>query len=238
MEIVTIEEMHTPAKKSRATQETKKSAAYSYQVAPTASPPKPRGFSLPPLPAATVDFSTDDAYRGVTPTQDKVLDALHRDGWTLQRLYTSPSAALPLPTGKFPPGRAYLFSDTVAVVVNRANGSIITSLPAIAALKTLNQYTPDVLVNDEWASERWAGFLESADEDDTELVPRWWKQSWFDRKGSIWTVRRSREGGARIYRDGEFQHEVADDDEAEDLDLHPITVELVAYVIGNEGDAD
>jgi hypothetical protein len=155
----------------------------------------------------------------------------------LVRLFTEPNAVLPLPAGKFPPGRVYLFTENVAVVVVRDSGSVIASLPATAALKTLNQYTPDVLDSDPWAVQRWAEFLDGAGDGEAELAPRWHRQSWFDRDGRVWLVKRIIDG-ARIYRDGVLVHQVSDDVEAEELGFHPVTVELVAYVIGDGDGGD
>lgn len=189
------------------------------------------GRPIPPIPVITDDFSDDEKFRGVTVVMDKAIEALHRDGWSMERLYRSPNAVLPLPPGKFPAGRVYMFSDGVAVVVNANSGSVITSLPATAALKTLEQNTPKVLAGDEWALRRWTEFLQGSSMEDADLTPRWWKQSWFDRAGSIITVRRNPEGGAKVFRDGVLTASVADDDEADELGLDPITVEMVAYVI-------
>jgi hypothetical protein len=186
---------------------------------------------IPPIPVIGDDFSEDEKFRGVTVVMDKAIEALHRDGWSMDRLYRTPNAVLPLPPGKFPPGRTYMFSDGVAVVVNAGNGSVITSLPATAALKTLEQNTPEVLAADEWASRRWAEFLVGSSMEDADLTPRWWKQSWFDRAGSIITVRRNPDGGAKVFKDGVLTASVADDDEADELGLDPITVEMVAYVV-------
>lgn len=198
---------------------------------PTATTPTPAQPTVVPMPTAPEEgFEDDLKYRGMTLTMDKVLDALHRDGWSMARLYRAPLAVLPLPEGKFPPGRVYLFSENVAVVVNEKTGSVITSLPAHAALKTLNLHSPDVLAGDRWASRRWAEFLSTASADDVELTPRHHKQSWFDRSGATWTVKRVRDG-ARVYRDGVLLHTVADGDAAEDLDLHPVLVELVDFVV-------
>lgn len=182
-----------------------------------------------PLPS-TDGFAEDAKFRGITAAMDRVLDSLHRDGWSLQKLYEQPLAVLPLPPGKFPPGRVYMCTENVAVVVNRQTGSVVTSLPTTAALKTLNQFTPDVLEDDKWAVGRWEEFLTEADEDDIDLSPRWYKQSWFDKKGSVWTVRRVHDG-VKIYCDGDVVHIVQDDVEAEELNLHPITVEMVAFVL-------
>ena len=189
-----------------------------------------------PMPA-TMGFAEDQKFRGITAAMDRVLDSLHRDGWSLQKLYEQPLAVLPLPEGKFPPGRVYMMTDSVAVVVNKQTGLVITSLPVTAALKTLNQFTPKVLEGDEWAMSKWEEFLTAADEDDIDLSPRWYKQSWFDKTGAIWTVRRVHDG-VKIYKDGDQVHLVQDDVEAEDLGLHPITVEMVAYVLEIEQPQD
>lgn len=195
---------------------------------------------LPPLPAVGVDFSVDEPFLGITGSQDRVIEALHRDGWTLVRLFTEPRAMLPLPAGKFPPGRVYLFADGVAVVVVKDSGSVVTSLPAVAALKTLLQYTPDVLAGDPWASARWAEYAEALGGPGVEAMqidssPRWLRQQWYDRSGSAWTVRHVHDG-AKVLKDNELVHLVADADAAEELGLHPVLVELVAYVTGETPD--
>jgi hypothetical protein len=195
---------------------------------------------LPPLPAVGVDFSVDEPFLGITGSQDRVIEALHRDGWTLVRLFTEPRAMLPLPAGKFPPGRVYLFADGVAVVVVKDSGSVVTSLPAVAALKTLLQYTPDVLAGDRWASARWAEYAEALGGPGVEAMqidssPRWLRQQWYDRSGSAWTVRHVHDG-AKVLKDNELVHLVADADAAEELGLHPVLVELVAYVTGETPD--
>lgn len=184
---------------------------------------------LPPMPAIPEGLAEDERYRGITPAMDKAIDALHQDGWSIARLFTRPNAALPLPP-KFPPGRSYLFADTVAVVVHNSNGGVVSSLPAVAALQTLHQYTPDLLADDDWAAARWEQLGSSGPIIDPH--PRWWKQSWFDKDGSIVQVRRTDSGGAVIYRDRRLVREVKDDNEAEDLGFHPITVEMVAHVTG------
>ena len=219
MQVVSLAEMETPKKRApRARAE---------------PAPEPVVVQEPvsriPMPP-TAGFAEDQKFRGITAAMDKVLDSLHRDGWSLQRLYEQPLATLPLPAGKFPPGRVYMMTENVAVVVNRTTGSVVTSLPVTAALKTLNQFTPEVLDEDPWAAARWSEFLGEASPDDIDISPRWTKQSFFDRNGSIWTVRRVHDG-AKIAVNGETAHLVRDDVEAEDLGLHPVLVELVAYVL-------
>lgn len=186
-------------------------------------------YELPPLPGGGVDFSVDEKFKGTSISQDRALEALHKDGWTLHRIFTEPHAVLPLPTAKFPEGRVYLFGDSVTVVVQKDNGRVIASLPTRAALRTLDELTPDVLEDNEWAAEQWASTEDSA----MDTQRRWHKQSMYLKDGSRWTVRRTNDGSADITKDGALAYTVANGDEADDLNLEPAIVELVDYVISN-----
>jgi hypothetical protein len=188
---------------------------------------------LPPVPTVPVGLADDEKYRGITPAMDKAIEALHQDGWSVKRLFTEPNAVIPLPP-KFPSGRVYLFADNVAVVANESNGGVIAVLPINAALHTLFKFDPESLLLDEWAAARWEKARDASPDRpiDVDPNPRWWRQSWFDRDGSMITVTRTEDGAADIHRDRRFVQRVADDDEAENLGLHPVTVELVALVTG------
>jgi hypothetical protein len=184
-----------------------------------------------PLPAGVQDFPEDDVYRGVSSAQDRALLNIHKDGWSLQQLFSIPNAVLPLPEPKFPPGRKYLFSDNVAVVVDQNSGRIVASLPARAALRTLDDLTPEVLEESEWATEYWERTADTA----IDTQQRHHKQTFHHRDGSRWTVRRTATGGADIIKDGALVTTVADIDEAESLEEDPnmelAIIELTAYVI-------
>lgn len=186
---------------------------------------------LPPLPVAG-RFEEDRKYRGTTAAMDKVLDAVHRDGWSLEQLFREPLAVLPLPEGKFPPGRVYLFTENVAVVVESATGVVVASLPVRVALDTLHRYSPQVLAGDGWASQRWAETA-AAGGGNGGAVPRWWKQTWIDGDGSVWVLRRSGGPGVRVFRDGTLVGSPADGDAAEGAGFHPVVVELVDFLAGS-----
>jgi len=183
---------------------------------------------LPPLPGTGVDFTIDDKYRGSNSVQDRIIDSLHQDGWTLHRLFTNPNAVLPLPPVKFPAGRVYMFSDGMAVVVERATGRIVASLPIRAALRTLDELTPDVLEADTWASACWTRIADGG----VDTQRRHHKQAFHDANGSLYIVRRMPNGTADVIKDGTILHEgVRNADEADELDLEPVIAEMVQYVV-------
>jgi len=185
---------------------------------------------LPPLPGGTQDFPEDEMFVGTSPAQDRALVNLHKDGWSLTRLFSSPNAVLPLPTPQFPAGRVYLFSDNVALVVDQATSRIIASLPARAAMRTLDDSTPEVLEEDGWASEYW----ERTEDTAIDVQKRWYKQSFHAVDGSRYTIRRNPEGTADIVKDGAILHAgVRSGDEADELDLEPAIAELVDYILEN-----
>ncbi len=180
---------------------------------------------LPCLPDAEA-MACDGKFRGITPAMDKAIDKLHEDGWSLVQLYEQPNAVLPVPAGRFPAGRVYLFSDSTAVVVKLASGTVLASIPMAAALQTLHSVTPDVLAGNTWAAARW-----EAVQQESGLAQAWIEERWLDRDGNAWIVRKV-DDGHLVTRNGVPVHTVADDLEAEGLELHPVLVEMVADITG------
>lgn len=130
--------------------------------------------------------------------------------------------------GGVPARPRLLFTPNVAVVVDAATGCVHATLPTSAALKTLEESSPHVLAGDTWATQRMAEL--DASPAATDPAPRWHRQTWFDRTGSIWTARRVADG-VQIARDNAPLHVVSDDEEAENIGLHPILVEFVAELM-------
>lgn len=177
-----------------------------------------------------MNFAVDDRFKGVTAQQDKVVDALHKDGHTLYQAFTAPDAVLPLPSGRYPKGRVYLFVGDIAVVVKQDNGSVIASLPVKAALETLAEYTPDVIEANSWASARWEELQNDGGDDGPGAFRKHHQQSFYDASGARWTVKRTVDGAAGVSRDGAPLHVLRSGDEAEDLGLDPVIAELVEFV--------
>lgn len=176
---------------------------------------------LPALPNAEV-LAVDAKFRGITEAMDKAIDKLHKHGKSMAEAFEQPCAVLPVPTGRFPAGRVYLFTNDIALVVAQSNSAVVASMPTAVALRTLHGSTPDVLARNPWAAAKWLAVQQAAD-----YVPQWHEQCWHDRFGNTWTVRLVA-GGALVVRNGVHLQVVADDEQAEALDLHPVLVEIVA----------
>jgi hypothetical protein len=184
-------------------------------------------YELPPLPGGGTDFSVDIPYMGTSPTQDRAIEALHKSNRTLHSAFTAPDAVLPLPPVRFPEGRVYLFAGDVALVVEKVNGRVVASLPTRAALRTLDEHTPEVIEEDDWAAEQWR-LMEGTS---VETQRRWHKQSFHDVDGARWTIRRTSNGKADVIKDGVLVCTVDNGDEADDQGLETTIAELVDYVV-------
>jgi hypothetical protein len=186
-----------------------------------------------PIPVAA-DVSEDDGFVGMSPAVDKALALLHNQGVTLKSVYTDPDAVAELPHPPMPPGRAYMVKGTFAIVVQKDTGALVTTLPIVAVLNTLQEYTPHVVEQDPYLAKLAA---EYADKDGkVKDEPAWWKQRISTREGRNITVKRTESGNVRIYTNGELTYRDLEISDAEDLfdqgEISEYVLSAVEYVLG------
>lgn len=92
------------------------------------------------------------------PATKQAMAALHQSGWSLLRLFEDPLAMFPVAPRRSGPGRVFLFSDRVALVVVQRSGKVEVVLRTEDALACLRADSPELLEAHPWAAQHLAGF--------------------------------------------------------------------------------
>lgn len=85
------------------------------------------------------------------PILRRALTSVHRDGWSLRQLFEEPRAMLPVVPSRRGPGLVYIFSDSVALVIEQKTGRVRFVLSADDALRILQHDSPELLHGNQWA---------------------------------------------------------------------------------------